>query len=166
MKRSQLAVPTGAACLALLFAGCTNGSTDAEPGGSTGTASAPPSSAVGTLSAEEAAALAVIDEAYAAFNSGDLERWVAARSAGNYDPDGAGAADPEETQMFKERMDAGDQFTAIKCVSHGEGVWPNVDPRVPAAEGYSFSCEHNDGGGTYVIHWVVADGEIVAAGSD
>jgi hypothetical protein len=162
MKRPQLAVPAAAACAALLFSGCTNGSTNAEPGASTG-----PS--LTTMPADEAAALAVIDQAYAAFNSGDAARWAAARSAGGeYESDEARDAElAEATQFFEERIAAGVRFTAIQCVSHGEGQWAGIaDAQAPAVQGYNFTCEHNDGSGTHVTKWLVADDKVVAAGSD
>jgi hypothetical protein len=146
--------------LALLLPGCTNGSADAG-GASTG-----PS--LSTTPADEAAALAVIDDAYAAFNSGDAARWAAARSAGEYESEQARDAElAEATRFFEERIAAGVQFTAIQCVSHGEGRWAGiVDAQAPEVQGYYVTCEHNDGSGTHVTKWVVADGRIVAAGSD
>jgi hypothetical protein len=161
MKRSQLAALAAAACVAVLISGCTARSGAAEP-----TASTAPS--VSTMPADEAAALAVVTDAYAAFNAGDAARWATVRSAGPYASQEAWDAEvAEATTFFEERVAAGVQFTAIQCASHGHGQWAGIsDTTAPAVEGYYFTCEHSDGGGTYVTKWLVADGRIVAAGSD
>jgi hypothetical protein len=161
MKRLHLAIPAAAACVALLFSGCTNGSAEVESGASTG-----PS--LNTKPADEAAALAVVEQAYAAFNAGDAARWAAARSAGEYESEEAWDAElAKATQFFEERIAAGVQFTSIRCVSHGEGQWPGIaTAQAPAVPGYYFTCEHNDDSGTHVTKWLVADNKVVAAGYD
>ena len=106
--------------------------------------------------------------AYAAFNSGDAAAWAAARGAGEFESEEARDAElAEATQFFEERIAAGDQFTAIECMSHGKGWWAGIsDTQAPAVQGYYFTCQHKDEGETFVTKWLVADGEIVAAGSD
>lgn len=166
MTRSPLAVPTAAACLALLFTGCTT-SADAESSAATGPSSQPPAPSPSTPSADEAAALAVVNDVYAAYNSGDAARFALLRSRGGYyeseeDRD-------EDIATFTQQLEAdiarGVQFTNIQCVSHGYGQWPGVaDEGMPTAEGYYFTCEA-DNPRTHETHWVVADGEIVAATS-
>jgi hypothetical protein len=127
MTRSQLALPTAAACLALLFSGCTN-SSDAESSAAPGPSSQSPAASPSTTSADEAAALAVVNDVYAAYNSGDAARFALLRSRGGYygseaDRDSDIA---EFTQQIKADIAGGAQFTNIQCVSHGYGQWPGV----------------------------------------
>ena len=166
MTRSNLAVPTAAVCLALLFTGCTN-SSDAESNTATGPSSQSPASIPSTTSADEAAALAVVNDVYAAFNSGDAARFALLRSRGGYYESEADRDEDiaEFTQQLEADIARGVQFTNIQCVSHGYGQWPGVaDEGMPTAEGYYFTCEA-DNPGTHETHWVIADGEVLAATS-
>lgn len=121
---------------------------------------------------EEEAAMRVVEEAYAAFNSGDVERWVEVREAGSYF---ASEEDREESAVWltgvtEAQVAAGAEFTEIECESLGEGEWSGIaDGEV--AQGFHITCETVltpetvEFAGPTVFEWVVADDTVVAVTS-
>jgi hypothetical protein len=119
----------------------------------------------------EDAAQAVVDQAYAAFNSGDVERWVEMREPGSFfatEEDRAESA-AWMSEVAEEQVASGAQFTDIECTSHGEGEWPDVaDPGVPTPIGIYITCatiltpETVRGAGRVAFEWVIADDAVVA----
>ncbi len=156
---------------ALVVAGC--GSVGGAPGSGLSSNSAGAGSGTGAdAGAGVAEAMVVINEAFTAFNFGDVERWVAMRDPGSqYATDEQRAASLDEaTRWTRSQMAAGAQFTKIQCHSHGEGEWPGIADS-GRAEGHYVTCDAVlspdtvGGGGEMEFKWVIAHGDVVAVTS-
>lgn len=155
---------------ALVLTGCGGSSGTPDPSTDLGTSSpAAPGVAAGA-----AAAMVVVNEAYAAFNFGDVARWVAGREPGSYYASDVQrkVAREESTRWTESQVAAGAQFTGIQCTYQGEGVWPGIaDGGMPTAEGHYVTCdavlvpESVEGGGKMTFKWVIAHDEVVAVTS-
>lgn len=151
---------------ALVLTGC--GSVGGSPEASLRMSSAGPG-ARADAGAGVAAAMVVINEAYAAFNLGNVERWVAMRDPGSRYGSQAqrNTSIQESTQWTKSLMAAGAQFTKIECRSYGEGEWSGIADGGVAVKGHYVTCDTVVStapieGGPATFEWVIANDRVAA----
>lgn len=129
----------------------------------------------GPAGSAEDAAMAAVMRAYAAFNSGNAQKWVEIRDAGSYYESDADriAAQASAVTQTQEAINHGAQYTQITCTSHGPGQWSGIAHEgLPVAVGLNITCttvltpQTVIGSGPQSFEWVVANGVVVAVTSN
>ena len=173
MPSKRLLVLLGA--LMILVAGCAGGSasestaaphqTTAPPAATTTTV--PSTTTTTSLSAqEEAEALAMVEAAFEAFNSGDIEGWVAARGVRE-----DGWVRTARVPYTEALLAAGAHIEVEQCTSNGHGDLDGSGAYV----GYHIICDASESnlfyqaasiGEAVTFEWVVDEGEIIYSSAD